>query len=276
MPAGQDADDQAPEAAIAPGTATDFLGRAGVVTGAGSGIGRATAITLAQRGAFVAVADVDRAGGQETVELIESRGGRARFHVCDVTLPGDIDKVVAGVVADHGALDFASNTAGVSSVGYRVDTLPEEEWNRVIAINLTGVWRCLKAELAVMRPRRAGAVVNTASICALQVAPQTSPYNTAKHGVIGLTKEAAVEFGELGVRVNAVCPGFTHSPMSHGPTTPEVRAAMAGTVPMDRWAEPEEIAAAIAWLLSDAASYVNGHSLVVDGGTVVQMAGPRD
>jgi NAD(P)-dependent dehydrogenase (short-subunit alcohol dehydrogenase family) len=259
------------------GTAeNDFGDRAGIVTGAGSGIGRATAMALADRGGFVAVCDVDERGGVETVAMIEQSGGGAAFYRADVSVPGDVDRVVAAVEAEHGPLRFASNTAGVASVGHRVDTLPDDEWDRVIGVNLTGVWRSMRAELAVMGPRRSGAIVNTASICGIQVAPMTSPYNVTKHAVIGLTKEAAVEYPTLGVRVNAVCPGFTHSAMSHGTTTPDVRDSMAGTVPMGRWAEPQEIAAAIAWLLSDAASYVNGHSLVVDGGAVQQMAGPKD
>lgn len=254
----------------------DFSGRAGLVTGAGSGIGRAAALALAATGGFVAVGDVDEVGGRETVELIEADGGEARWVPCDVSQPGAVDAVVAGVLAERSRLDFAHNNAGVSISGPAIDELTEEEWDRVLAVNLTGVWRSMKAELTAMRRQRSGAIVNTASICGLQVAPLTSPYNTTKHGVIGLTKEAAVEFAELGVRVNAVCPGYTHSAMSHGTTTPEIRAAMARTVPMGRWADPAEIAAAVVWLLSDAASYVTGHSMVVDGGVVQRMAGPND
>lgn len=251
-------------------------GRNGLVTGAGSGIGRASALALSGAGAFVAVTDRDGAGATETVAAIEAAGGRARAFECDVAAQGAVAAVVAEVVAEHGSLDFAHNNAGVASVGARFDELADEEWERVLGVNLTGVWRSLKAELAAMRTQRSGAIVNTASICALQVAPLTSPYNTTKHGVVGLTKEAAVEFAELGVRVNAVLPGYTHTPMSHGPTSPESRAAMARTVPMGRFGEPEEIAAAVLWLLSDASSYVTGHELVVDGGTVQRVAGPLD
>jgi NAD(P)-dependent dehydrogenase (short-subunit alcohol dehydrogenase family) len=249
----------------------EFDGRTGIVTGAGSGIGRASSLALAAAGAYVAVADVDEAAGRATAALITDAGGHADFFPCDVSRLGDVDHVVASVVASHGRLDFAHNNAGVSSLGHSVASLPEEEWQRVIGINLTGVWRSLKAQLPVMRSQGHGSIVNTASICAFQVAALTSPYNTAKHAVIGLTKEAAVEFAQSGIRVNAVCPGYVHTAMSHGATTPADREAMRGAVPMGRWGEPEEIADAVMWLLSDASSYVTGHSLVVDGGTIQAM-----
>jgi NAD(P)-dependent dehydrogenase (short-subunit alcohol dehydrogenase family) len=183
---------------------------------------------------------------------------------------------VASIVDSHGRLDFAHNNAGISSVGYSVDTLPEEVWHRVVAVNLTGVWLSMKAELTVMRAQRSGSIVNTASICGLRAAAMTTPYNTTKHAVLGLTKEAAVEFAGLGVRINAVCPGSTHTAMSEKTTTPAEREMMAATVPMGRWAEPEEVAAAAAWLLSGDASYVTGASLVVDGGISERLPGPRD
>lgn len=257
-------------------SSTDFVGRAGLVTGGASGIGRATARMLAARGGFVAVCDIDEAGGRDTVGLIEAAGGRASYHACDVAVPGDVERVVATLVADHGGIQFASNNAAIAPMGYRVDTLPDDHWDRVIAVNLTGVWRSMKAELAAMRAQRAGAIVNTGSMCSILASRSTSPYNTTKHAVIGLTKEAAVEFADLGVRVNAVCPGSINTPLSHTVTTEEIRTSMAGVIPIGRWGEPEEIAAATVWLLSDAASYVNGHSLVVDGGTTVQLPGPKD
>lgn len=259
-----------------PPLAADFDGRAGLVTGAASGIGRATAQMLAARGGFVAVCDIDEEGGRETVELIEGDGGRAHFYRCDVSAPGDVDRVVTALVANHGAIHFANNNAGVAPLGYRVDEVPDDVWDRVIGVNLTGVWRSMKAELVAMRGQRSGAIVNTASMCSVLVSRRTSPYNTTKHAVAGLTKEAAVEYAELGVRVNAVSPGSTETPLARKATTEEIRASMAAVIPIGRWGQPEEIAAASVWLLSDASSYVNGHNLVVDGAATVQLPGPKD
>lgn len=252
-----------------------LAGKAGLVTGAGSGIGRATACRLAAAGAYVAVADVDGAGGRETVDLIHSAGGDADFVRCDVTSSAQVARLVDAVVTARGTLDFAHNNAGVPPSLHAIDELPEEVWDRVITVNLKGVWLSLRHELPVMRRQQYGAIVNTASICGMRVAPMTSPYNAAKHGVIGLTREAAVEVAGIGVRVNAVCPGFVTTPMSQGTTTPATWAAMAATVPAGRVAEPDEIADAVLWLLSDAASYVTGHSLTVDGGLTQTMPGPK-
>jgi NAD(P)-dependent dehydrogenase (short-subunit alcohol dehydrogenase family) len=253
-----------------------FAERAGFVTGAGSGIGRATALRLARAGGFVAVADVDRAGGERTVELIRAGGGDAAFFACDVTRSTDVQRVVEGVLHARGRLDFAHNNAGVPPSLHAIDDVPEEVFDRVLAVNLKGVWLCMKHSLPVMCRQRSGAIVNTASVCGMRAASMTSPYNAAKHGVIGLTKEAAVEVAARGVRVNAVCPGYVTTPMSESTTTPEAWAAMAGTVPTGRVADPEEIAEVVVWLLSDAASYVTAHSLVADGGLIQAMPGPRD
>jgi NAD(P)-dependent dehydrogenase (short-subunit alcohol dehydrogenase family) len=246
------------------------------VTGAGSGIGRATARLLASDGAHVAVADIDAEGGRETVEMIRAAGGAADFVQCDVSRPADVAALVDHVVDRHGRLDFAHNNAGICPVGHALDTLPEELWDQVIGVNLKGVWLCMKHELAVMRRQCSGAIVNTSSVCGIAATAGSSPYNVSKHGVIGLTREAAVDFAELGVRVNAVCPGFVDTPMSRRIATPDVQTRMVQSCPTGRMAEPEEIAAAVAWLLSDAASYVTGHSLVVDGGLTSRVPSPRD
>lgn len=250
--------------------------QAGLVTGAASGIGRASALQLAERGAYVAVADVDARGGEDTARAIRARGGHADFVACDVASPADVQALVNHVVDARGRLDFAHNNAGVCPAGYTVDTLPDELWDHVIAVNLKGVWLCMKYELAVMRRQGSGAIVNTASVCGLMATAGCSPYNVSKHGVIGLTKEAAVDFAGLGVRINAVCPGVVDTPMSRGLTTPEGMARLVQSCPTGRSAEPEEIAAAVAWLLSDAASYVTGHSLVVDGGLSSRLPGAMD
>lgn len=177
-------------------------------------------------------------------------------------------------MARHGRLDFAHNNAGICPVGYAVDTLPEELWDAVIGVNLKGVWLSMRYELAVMRRQRSGAVVNTSSVCGVRAAPLTSPYNTSKHGVIGLTKEAAVDFAALGIRVNAVLPGIVDTPMSHRIGTDEQIAEMGAATPIARVAQPEEIAAAVVWLLSDAASFVTGHSMIVDGALSIPLPTP--
>ena len=191
-------------------------GRAGLVTGAGSGIGRATAVALGSDGAYVAVADVDEPAGHETVELVRAAGGEADFVRCDVAREDEVHALVADIAERRGRLDFAHNNAGVPASGHRIDTLPEADWDRVIGVNLKGVWLCLKHELQVMRPQGSGAIVNTSSSVGFMAAPDSSPYNTSKHGVLGLTKEAAIETAALGIRVNAVCPGFVQTPMADG------------------------------------------------------------
>ena len=249
-------------------------GRAGLVTGAGSGIGRATAVALGSEGAYVAVADVDEPGGHETVELVRAAGGEADFVRCDVAREDDVQALVAHVAERRGRLDFAHNNAGVPAPGHRIDTLPEADWDRVIGVNLKGVWLCLKHELQVMRPQRSGAIVNTSSSVGFMASHDSSPYNTSKHGVLGLTKEAAIETAALGIRVNAVCPGFVQTPMADGIPADEMIRRTRARVPAQRVCSPEEVAAAVVWLLSDAASYVTGEGLVIDGGLTLSIVAP--
>ncbi len=246
-------------------------GKVGLVTGAASGIGRATAIELARAQAHVTVADVNEAGGCETVERVRAEGGTADFVRCDVAVESDVEALVRHVVERHGRLDFAHNNAGFAVGGYRVDTLTEEVWDRLMGVNLKGVWLCLKHELRVMRPRRAGAIVNTASVCGFMASANSTPYNASKHGVLGLTKEAAIESAPLGIRVNAICPGFIATPAARAFDPEEMARRTRERVPAQRVGQPEEVAHAVAWMLSDQASYLNGAGLVLDGGLMLSF-----
>jgi NAD(P)-dependent dehydrogenase (short-subunit alcohol dehydrogenase family) len=242
-----------------------FEGKTGLVTGAGSGIGRAVARQLGAEGAFVAVVDVAVESGHETVEQIQAEGGSAIFLAADVSEPGAMDRVVAELVASRGRLDFAHNNAGINGLGIAFDETPDDAWDRIVGINAKGVWLSLRAEIPVMKRQGIGAIVNTASISGLVTIPMLSPYSASKHAVIGLTKEAAGEFGGDGIRVNAVCPGYIVTGMSEE-LDQELFDRWMHAIPAGRTGEPREISEGVTWLLSDAASYVTGHSLVIDGG----------
>jgi NAD(P)-dependent dehydrogenase (short-subunit alcohol dehydrogenase family) len=247
-------------------------GKVALVTGAGSGIGRASALALAGAGARVAVCDRDAEGGHHTVELIEKGSGEAMFVAVDVTDPGAVAAMVAGVEEAYGRLDCAHNNAGIIGASALTADYDDAEWDRVIAINLTAVFRCIRAELPAMMRAGGGAIVNTASYAGLVGVPRISAYVASKHAVVGLTKAVAVEYGRKGIRVNAVCPGSTRTPMveEHVRGDTRIEEAMAAVSPMRRLAEPDEIAATVVWLCSDDASFVNGHALAVDGGAVAQ------
>lgn len=246
-------------------------GKVALVTGGASGIGRASALALAAEGAVVTVADLDEEGGGRTVELVAGAGGRAGFVRADMTSAADAEAVVAGVVAAHGRLDCAHNNVGITGAGGTVADYPEEEWDRVMAVNLKSVFLSMKYEIPQMVAQGGGAIVNTSSGAGLVGFPGLPAYVTSKHGVIGLTRAAALEYVKSGVRINAVCPGSTRTPMLEGfmGGDPKIEAMMAGGQPIGRLARPEEIAAAVVWLCSDAASFVVGHAMAVDGGAVV-------
>lgn len=243
----------------------DFGGKVALVTGASGGIGRATAIAFAASGAAVVVSDVNEAGGSETVALIEGAGGRALFHKCDVSDGAAVKALVARAVSEFGRLDFAHNNAGINSV--MANEYEDEVWAMSIAINLTGVMMCLREEADAMLKQGGGAIVNTASINGLVGNPTQPAYVAGKHGVVGLTRHAALKFARAGIRVNAVCPGVIETPMTDSvAANPEIRKIMEGMTPMGRMGQPEEIASAVLWLCSDQASFVTGHPLVIDGG----------
>jgi len=245
-------------------------GKAALITGAGGGIGRATALAFAREGARVAVADVAVEAAHETVAQVNAAGGQAISLAGDVTRDADVRAMIGAVVGAYGRLDCAFNNAGVAgwhvgSINQKTAEWSEESFDRMIAINLKGVWLCLRAEINQMLAQGGGAIVNTASIAGLAGLPTSSAYVAAKHGVVGLTKTAAIEYAEAGIRVNAVCPGYIHTRMTEE-TMRRRGAAILAQTPLRRMGNPEEIAEMVVWLCSDRASYVTGVAYNVDGG----------
>jgi NAD(P)-dependent dehydrogenase (short-subunit alcohol dehydrogenase family) len=240
-------------------------GKAALVTGAGSGIGRASAVAFARSGASVMVSDVNEASGAETVGMIEAAGGKAQFRRCDVGNGADIAALVDATVAAFGRLDYGFNNAGINSLA--ADEYEDEVWERAISVNLSGVMRCMREEARVMLANGGGAIVNTASINGLVGNPAQPAYTAAKHGVIGLTRHAALRWATQGIRVNAVCPGVIATAMT-APLVenPDMRKVVESMTPMGRFGTPEDIAEAVVWLCSDAAGFVTGHPMVIDGG----------
>jgi NAD(P)-dependent dehydrogenase (short-subunit alcohol dehydrogenase family) len=243
-------------------------GKAGLVTGAAAGIGRACALRFAQEGAAVVVSDLEsaRAGGEETVALIEAAGGTAEFFPCDVSLEEDNRALVARVVEGYGRLDFAHNNAGVGVHASLADT-STEDFDRTIAVNLRGTFLGMKHQIRSMLAGGGGAIVNTSSNAGLHAVPFLGAYTASKHGIVGLTKNAAVEYAEQGIRVNAVCPGAIMTALMSG-LTPERQQEIVAPQAMKRAGMPEEVAAAVVWLCSDEASFVTGVALPVDAGSV--------
>lgn len=244
------------------------------ITGGGSGIGRAISMAFAAEKAKVAIADVSHETGNETVRLIKKNGGEAVFLSCDVSQTEDVSGAIRNTVKVFGRLDYAVNNAGISGEHYSVVDYPEKVWNRVLGVNLTGVWLCMKYEIPRMLKQGRGAIVNVASIAGLAANRGASPYVASKHGVVGLTKAAALEFAKQGIRINAICPGITDTPLiqnAMAEVPAEIKNVFSGEkIPMGRTALPEEIAGAALWLCSKAASFVTGHALVIDGGMLAE------
>ncbi|MBA3874172.1 MAG: SDR family oxidoreductase [Anaerolineae bacterium] len=245
--------------------------RIALVTGGASGIGRATAIALAAEGAKVVVSDVDITGGEETAHLLTEAGHEAIFIPCDVTRSIQVESMVRRTISTYGRLDCAVNNAGVGGDMTPTDLREEATWDMVLGVNLKGVWLSMKYELAPMLDQSYGSIVNVSSAAGLVGFRYASAYSASKHGVIGLTRSAALEYARKKIRVNAVCPGFTETPMVAEMTTtnPKMVEATINAIPMRRLGTPEEIAQAILWLCSDDSSFVTGHAMAVDGGTVV-------
>jgi NAD(P)-dependent dehydrogenase (short-subunit alcohol dehydrogenase family) len=247
-------------------------GKVALVTGGASGIGRATALTFAREGAKLVIADMNEDGGHQTVHMITENGGAAAFVQVDVTSPSAVEALLSKTIETYGRLDCAHNNAGISG-GLRARTAeyPEDRWHQVIAVNLTGVWLCMKYEIPQMLHQGGSTIVNTASAAGLVGTRGTSAYVASKHGVVGLTKTAALEYAQQGIRVNCVCPGYIQTPMTaRGLSDPERQAQIVARHPLGRVGTPEEIAEAVVWLCSDAASFVTGHTMTVDGGYVAQ------
>jgi NAD(P)-dependent dehydrogenase (short-subunit alcohol dehydrogenase family) len=247
-------------------------GKVALVTGAGSGIGRASALVFAREGARVIVSDLDVEGGAETLDAIRKAGGEASFIQADVSRENDVANLIQQTIATFDRLDCAHNNAGLAGSPAALHEMTVDEWQRVLAVNLTGVFLCLKHEIPKMIVQGGGAIVNTSSGAGVLGTPGLAHYCASKHGVLGLTKTAALENARTGVRVNAVCPGAVDTPM--------LRASMAGSQeiekmvlrsqPTGRFGTPEEIAEAAVWLCSDRSSFVTGESLLVDGGSVAR------
>ncbi len=242
--------------------------KAALITGGGSGIGRAAALIFAREGAKLAIADLNANGAQETVSMIERAGGQAFCVQCDVLKPAAVEDLVAQTVRRFGRLDCAFNNAGIGGDLARTADSTEECWDAVVGIDLKSVWLCMKYEIAQMLKQKSGAIVNTASIAGLGANPLGIAYSAAKHGVVGLTRTAAVEYAKIPIRINAVCPGVTETPMVEAGIAkrPQMRRVFQKIHPMGRLGRPEEIGEAVAWLCSDAASFVTGIPLPVDGG----------
>jgi NAD(P)-dependent dehydrogenase (short-subunit alcohol dehydrogenase family) len=249
-----------------------FDGKVAFVTGGASGIGRATALAFAHAGARVVVADVGEHGNQETARLIEQDGGRALAVRCDVTRGQDVKAAVEKTVATFGRLDFAFNNAGIEpKKPAPTADYDEEEWNRIIDIDLRGVFLCLKHEIPLILRSGGGAIVNTSSGAGVIGIKGSPAYSAAKHGVIGLTRAASLDYAGQNIRINAVCPGYIDTPMMGRFTggTPEGRAQVISEEPIGRMGRPEEIANTVLWLCSDGSGFVVGHALVADGGQTV-------
>ncbi len=249
-----------------------MAGKVALITGGGSGIGWATALRVAREGVKIMIADYNPDGALKTAAMIKEAGGTADCVAADVTVIGQVEMMVNKTIETYGRLDYAFNNAGIEGTMADTAGYPEDSFDRVIATNLKAVWLCMKYEIPQMLKGGGGVIVNTASVLGLVGIEMAAAYNAAKHGVVGLTKTAALEFAQKNIRVNCVCPGFIRTAMvervlDRGALGEEMMVALE---PMGRIGRPEEIAEGVYWLFSDAASFVTGHSLAIDGGFVAR------
>ena len=245
-----------------------FKGRVVLVTGAATGIGRISAVTFAREGAKVIIADVNQKGGEETLTIITKSGGEAIFIRTDVSNAADVEKLIKKIVETYGRLDCAHNNAGIEGASLLTGDYSEEEWDRVVRINLKGVWLCMRYEIPQMLQQKGGVIVNTSSAAGLKGFQYHSAYSATKHAIIGLSKTAALEYARKGIRINVVCPGFIRVGLTEQAiaSNPAVEGKFKALIPMGRFGEAEEVAEAVIWLCSDAASFVTGHTMLIDGG----------
>ena len=242
-------------------------GKVALITGGASGIGRGAAMVFSREGARVVVADILVEDGQETVRMVQEAGGHASFTRCDVSRSAEVRELIEKIVGEHGRLDCAFNNAGIEGKVSMTAEGSEDNWDQVMAVNLRGVWLCMKHEIPQMLKQGGGTIVNTASVGGLVGLQGLSAYCASKGGVIQLTKAAALEYARSNIRVNAVCPGGVKTGMSRRlAKQPQIGDNV--PAPMKRWARPEEVGEAVAWLCSDAATFVTGHAMAVDGGFV--------
>jgi NAD(P)-dependent dehydrogenase (short-subunit alcohol dehydrogenase family) len=243
-----------------------------LITGAGGGLGRAMALALARTGARVMAADVAEDGARATARLVEEAGGSARFIQADVTDSAAVERMIQTTVDWGGRLDYAINNAGVGGAHARTADYAEDEWRRVIAVNLIGVWLCMRSEIPQMLAQGGGVIVNVASVAGIIALAGNSAYTASKHGVVGLTKAAALEYVRRGIRINALCPGYSRTPMVERmfESRPQLEDRLKRAMPVGRLGTPEEIADAVVYLCGDGAAFMVGHALVLDGGISAQ------
>ena len=247
-----------------------FSGQVAVVTGAGAGIGRATALAFAAEGLKVVAADLDVASGEATAELIRAAGGKAISVSCDVTLEADVEQLMVQTISTYGRLDYAFNNAGIEIEHGRLADGTQSEFDAIMGVHVKGVGLCMKYQLPLMLAQGGGVIVNTASVAGLGAAPKMSIYSASKHAVIGLTKSAAIEYAKKHIRVNAVCPGVIDTDMfrrAHE-ADPKKAGFAAAMHPVGRIGKVEEVASAVLFLCSDGAAFTTGHALAVDGGAM--------
>jgi NAD(P)-dependent dehydrogenase (short-subunit alcohol dehydrogenase family) len=247
-----------------------FDNKAALVTGAGSGIGRYSALAFANEGASVMVSDINTEGGEETVQMIQESKGAAHFFQCDVSQTDQVKNLIQATTDKYGRLDYAINNAGISMRPSSTIELDEAEWDRVININLKSVYLCMKYEIPHMQKIGGGVIINMSSLAGFRGKAGTLAYSASKHGVIGMTKTAALEYAKEGIRINAICPGLTKSGMTAGlDQRPELAESLLALIPMGRMGLSQNIADAAVWLCDDTASFITGHVLVIDGGQTI-------
>lgn len=239
-----------------------------LITGGGGGLGRAMALALAATGARIMVADVSDELGQAAASAVVAAGGEAAYVPVDVADADSVEAMVRSTVARFGRLDYAINNAGIGGVQTRTAEYPEDAWHQVMAINLTGVWQCMRFEIPQMLAQGSGVIVNVSSVAGLVPLKGNSAYTASKHGVVGLTKAAALEYIRKGIRINALCPGYTRTPLVEQlfDGRPQAEERLTDFMPIGRLGTPEEIAAAVVYLCSDSTAFMVGHALVLDGG----------